>query len=385
MGKQKDKKKAGQVAILHLLPLEKYPPVMNFIRTLEQADPDCAVKVYTSYPDDSGIQLFVPSGPRVEIIRGGKRPASPKGFSGMLHRVGNLLRITGSLIRNKPSAILYYETFSVFPVWLMGLLTGWKSRILIHYHEYVSPAEIRNAPAMFRVFSRIELGVWPRAVWISHTHPLRMQQFVADYPGILPAEALQVIPNYPPGSWSEPDGLPRAQNGKRLVYVGVLGLETMYLPEVCAWLEGPGQSFTLDIYAFQVHPDVRAFLHRAGNQRIRLHSGVDYFSLPAILRQYDTGLVLYKGHIPNFVMIAPNKLFEYLSCGLEVWLPKQMVGSLPYVNDAVNPRVLAVDFENLNAETPRLLPPEEAMPARKEVYICEEAFQPLIAALTQKS
>lgn len=52
-----------------------------------------------------------------------------------------------------------------------------------------------------------------------------------------------------------------------------------------------------------------------------LDSGINYSDLPGVIRAYDVGVILYNGHIANYVFNAPNKLFEYLACGLDVWSP----------------------------------------------------------------
>ena len=49
----------------------------------------------------------------------------------------------------------------------------------------------------------------------------------------------------------------------------------------------------------------------------------------------------------NYVYNAPNKLFEYLACGLDVWFPDVMTGSVPYVTELTYPKVIAVNFTEL--------------------------------------
>ena len=373
---------APRIAIVHFLPLEKYPPVMNLVNTLSKSSVQAKVWVFSDHAPASVGERFLPENPKIKIVRPWIRYKP-----GPAEKIGRLLflaRIAFQLLLIRPSAVLSYESYSMLPVWLMTLFSAAKRRILIHYHEYESREEAERTSGFYRLLKRVEKKLWAKASWISQTHPLRMERFINDYPGLLPPEALKIVPNYPPQSWT--GGLrPDQGTGKKLVYVGVLGLETMYLPEVSAWLDGPGKKYSLDMYAFQVNPDVRKFLSESGSSRIRLHEGVHYYDLPEVLRLYDAGLILYKGHIPNYTLIAPNKLFEYLSCGLEVWLPKQMLGSMSFVNDKVRPRVLAVDFENLTVETDRLLPPGKGLPLREEVYICEEAFKPLVDALIQEN
>ena len=45
------------------------------------------------------------------------------------------------------------------------------------------------------------------------------------------------------------------------------------------------------------------------------------------MADYHIGLTLYNGHIPNFVYNVPNKVFEYLACGLDVWYSKDLIST----------------------------------------------------------
>ena len=96
----------------------------------------------------------------------------------------------------------------------------------------------------------------------------------------------------------------------------------------------------------------------------------------------DVGVVLYNGHIPNYIYNAPNKLFEYLACGLDVWFPDVMAGSMDYVNKNGFPKVLSIDFNNLN-KFDLAAAIERQGSESKYLFFCEEALKPLIDKLTQ--
>ena len=115
---------------------------------------------------------------------------------------------------------------------------------------------------------------------------------------------------------------------------------------------------------------------------IHIREGISYEELPNVLRKYDVGVVLYNGHIPNYVNNAPNKLFEYLACGLDVWFPEVMTGSMDYVNKNGSPRVLSIDFNNLN-KFDMAAAIERQGSESKYLFFCEEALKPLIDKLTQ--
>ena len=79
---------------------------------------------------------------------------------------------------------------------------------------------------------------------------------------------------------------------------------------------------------------------------------------------------------------TPNKLFEYQTCGLEVWVPGEMKGCAPFLREARAPRVRSVDFGNLDsldlASIRAGLAEEPPAPPR---YCCEDVLEPLRAVL----
>jgi hypothetical protein len=63
--------------------------------------------------------------------------------------------------------------------------------------------------------------------------------------------------------------------------------------------------------------------------------------------RYQIGIILHKGDTLNYVHNAPNKLFEYLVCGLDVWFPNEMQGVYPYERNDAFPKVISVDFTRM--------------------------------------
>ena len=110
---------------------------------------------------------------------------------------------------------------------------------------------------------------------------------------------------------------------------------------------------------------------------------VDYEQLPGVLRKYDIGVVLYNGHIPNYVHNAPNKLFEYLVCGLDVWFPDVITGSLEFVRDKDFPKVSAIDFTILK-DFKLTTAIERRGIAKDHTFFCEDALLPLIGKLSNQ-
>jgi hypothetical protein len=155
------------------------------------------------------------------------------------------------------------------------------------------------------------------------------------------------LPNYPPVRWKT---APRKITywPLRVVYVGALSLGTMHTENFAHWIVRQEGKVIWDIYSYNFTSDVKEFLSGLGTTFINLKPGVDYNQLPKILVEYSVGVILYNGHIPNFVYNAPNKLFEYLACGLDVWFPTEMIGSNDYVTVGTYPIVMKLDFTNLN-------------------------------------
>lgn len=84
------------------------------------------------------------------------------------------------------------------------------------------------------------------------------------------------------------------------------------------------------------------------NKNIKVLPPVKYFDLPLILTNYDIGLVLYKGHIPNYVYNVPNKVYEYLICGLEVWYSDKLVSTTKFVEKNNVYECEAINYESIN-------------------------------------
>jgi hypothetical protein len=224
-----------------------------------------------------------------------------------------------------------------------------KVPVFVHYHEYTSATEYRTGMALSKVFHNYEKYILSRAVWVSHTNEERMNRFKKD---ILPVQIKRsyLLPNYPPMKWSCSEESNDSQPSNSIIYVGALGMDSMYIKEFAEWVEKQNGKVHWDIYSQQNGEALVSYLSGIKSRYIHFKGRVNYFDLPAVLCKYSIGVILYKGHIPNYVYNAPNKLFEYLACGLDVWFPVQMEGSKPYITDGVYPKVVAVDFNNLDDE-----------------------------------
>lgn len=317
--------------------------------------------------------------PNIKIIRLGRSGNNLNVFE---RYIGYLVFYVGTLlglVTNLPRKILYYETISFFPVYLYKRFIKKSAGIWAHYHEYTTPKEYEKGMLLSRKFHVLEKRMYKDMDGLSHTNEYRMSFFLKDTSPITPLST-NIFPNFPPRKWY--DTIKRSTSVViRIVYIGSLSMDTMYTREMAAWVLAQDGKVTWDIYSFNFSPGAKAYLSALNTSIIRLKEGVNYESLPTILGNYDIGVILYTGHIPNYVYNAPNKLFEYLGAGLQVWIPDSLVGAFPYLEANEHPRVLALDFKTLSKMCYKDIVLGERNSASK-IYCAEEVYKPLLKYLS---
>ncbi|HET7115232.1 MAG TPA: hypothetical protein VFI29_01995, partial [Hanamia sp.] len=227
-------------------------------------------------------------------------------------------------------------------------LKGNKVNLLLHCHEYTSP-ENYNDMWLVQKMHKMETKMYPVSyVWISHTNEVRLEQFKKDHDlENVNKNIFHVMPNYPSRSWSSFKTDFGSTDKTRIVFVGSLGYDNMYLQETVDWVELNKDCFSLDIYAYNIDKKAKNLLDSINNNCINHYQGFDYKELPFILKKYDIGLVLYKPYNFNHVNGVSNKVFEYLACDLDVWFPKDNTYMLSMVREKSYPKILGLDFTNL--------------------------------------
>lgn len=367
-----------KLAIVHFNPIELYPPVMNWLNYIAaQSHGELEVRVYTTHALNMTHAFEAPSG-FIKIIRTGGIPQASS-----FRRYGTYVRFyAGTSLRLmawKPDTVLYYETISSFPALLYKRVIRPRSRLFIHYHEYTPPEEYRGGMILNRWFHRLEQKTYSRTAWLSHTNEERLYNFEKDQPGIsLPNK--QVMPNYPPAAWTI--SLPKTrQNPLRIVYAGSLSLEAMYAREFAEWVLAQNGKVIWDIYAVNISGDTKEYLDGLNKDLVRFKGSCDYFELPALLSQYDVGVVLYKGIIPNHIIAVSNKVFEYLSRGLDVWYSREMTGTYAYDTSGVYPKVLAIDGKAMGNFNLDVALDRTGLRFQPCIYHCEAIFEPLFETI----
>lgn len=251
------------------------------------------------------------------------------------------------LLLKRPDSVVVYETLSVFPAFIYSRIFK-KKKIHIHYHEFLSIPEREKSSKYMRILFKFET-ILLKKTSCSQTNKDRKLLFLKDN-SYLKEENVYVVPNLPPESWWQDYGQFKKQwnVGKiKLVYVGALDAETMFLEETLKWVVENSKDLELTIYSQNMSEGARKLIQKYRSNAININQALNYYQLPLELVQYDLGLVLYKGHIPNYVFNIPNKVYEYLSCGLKV-LSDSVITSL---KDSDLPGVISLELQDLNEKS----------------------------------
>jgi hypothetical protein len=328
-----------RIVILHFQPLEKYPPILNLIRDIEREGVE-KVSVLSTNTSNNWFKSLI------ALHRWGYL-GSNKFTRYATYIIFNALALLYLLFK-KPTKVVYYETLSCWPVYWYKKIRS-NSKVFIHFHEYTSCEEKKKSSAYYKNLLDKETYLLQQADWVSHTNDDRMRLFQLDYP-FLQDRQCHVFPNYPPADWSVCAQQIRANRAAsdiiKLVYVGALGMQTTYIKELAEWIQEQRGKYNLDIYTDNIEPEVMAFLQNLNCSYIKMKAAIPYFDLPEVLAQYDIGVVLYKGHIPNYIYNVPNKVMEYLACGLSVIYSKELVTTSVFQEKFALMQMKAIDFKN---------------------------------------
>lgn len=368
----------NKIAVIHYAPIELYPPTTNFLDIFNPGN--TRIYVFTCH-NINNLEPYRNN--RLSI----KRYAMP-GNEFVLWRLWKYFRfnfgVLFALIWLKPKKILYYETYSAYPVYLYKKYFNQKVEVFAHCHEYFSPEWWRNVSMrLMRYYYKKEVSyLYPRAVWLSQTNAKRLELFLQDI-GRPQLDTGHVYPNFPPKSWRSYRVTNEIASPVRLIYVGSFGsVKTLYIPEILEWVKSLNGKAVLDVYSIDVPREIEQYIKGLDCPFIQLKGPVPYTELPKVLANYDVGLILYKGTTKNFIYNAPNKLFEYLVCGLDVWYPQEIEGIYPYDSTEYWPKVTRLDFSDLCSHQVEELVTRKPGFERTVNYTCEEASAPLIGRLS---
>jgi hypothetical protein len=341
------RKRKNRFFIIHFYPLERYPPILNLLDYFAANAVEDIVVISTLNEKGGILKRYESSSKNIEIKR------TPAIVPNSIFRIFNYFYFYINsfylLFKYKPKAVWYFETISSLPAILYKKLRGNKVKLLVHYHEYRSPIEYRYNMRLVKKMYRMESEMFAgNYTWISHTNQNRLDNFIKDHHLENSNQSIfHTMPNYPSKYWIKEKTSFNSSNKVRLVYIGSLGFDTMYLKELVEWVRNNKQFLSLDFYTYNIDNKAKIFLQSMNDSCIKLHSGCNYDDLPGILKNYDVGLVIYKPVSENWIQNMPNKIFEYLACGLDVWFSKTIRYSLLIARENVYPKIVPLDFENL--------------------------------------
>lgn len=282
----------------------------------------------------------------------------------------------------RPSKVLYFESISSIPAILYKLFFP-DTRLFVHYHEYTTLEEYSKGMQVVRWNHYLENRFYFVFSWISHTNKKRLNLFHLDHPKVN-TKKLYCFPNYPSSLWSQKvfernSFADRGSLTLKLVYVGALSVEDTYIFEILDFVAA-NSYFELEIFSFQMEKEVMDYVESKKCSNIKFSGSIDYANIPLILKSKDIGLILYKGKTLNYIHNAPNKLFEYLNCGLDVWYPKEMIGCRDFKSE-LNPQVFEIDFNRIEYSITDYEFSYDNRPVNYGKYSAEDASKELLEML----
>jgi hypothetical protein len=359
----------NKLTIVHFQPVEGYPPVMNVIDSMVSE----GVETNVISTNHRGGDWFVNS--NSEVLRIGKS------YGSVINRYLCYLQfaIIGfwKLLKFKPGAIMIYESYSVLPVFLYSIICP-KVNLLIHYHEFESKAEKQRASGYSQFLFFLEKRLLSKAIWVSQTNIERKFKFQALFPQINEKQ-FRVFPNYPSENWVVKEKNRKNENSDivKFIHVGSLGIETTFVREFIEWIQMQEGRATLTVVSQNLEQAVIDLISQ--KHGVTLIRNIPYQELPEMIVKHHVGVVLYTGHVPNFIYNVPNKVNEYLACGLNVWYSDVLISTHEFAEENPQYPLYSVDFSKGEG----LLTPEYSSEPFKFNHWHEDAVQPLIDSIKQ--
>jgi hypothetical protein len=121
----------------------------------------------------------------------------------------------------------------------------------------------------------------------------------------------------------------------------------MYDKEVLDWININHDILDLTIFCQELDKDTKKLILGYNCKSIKLLQPIDYYNLLKELVKFDIGLVLYKWHIPNYVYSVPNKVYEYLYCGLHVIVDQKFITTIRLGIEQIH----VVDYSSLDLKS----------------------------------
>lgn len=331
-----------KIAVIHFQPLEKYPPVMNVINSIAAMN-NVYCTVYTT--NNSTTNWYNSNNVKIKRIATQQNSAILRYWCYIKFNIQCFI----SLLFLRPQLVIPFETYSILPCYLIKKVYT-NTKVIIHYHEYTSLPEINKASGYSKFLHKIEAKLFLLCNNISHTNKQRVDLFLKDNP-LVDKLKMMINPNYPPASWLNyeiQNKIDKDDNAVvKLVHVGAVSLTTMYIQNIVEWVVAQNGKYTLDFYTDNITSSAADYLKKINHRAIKLLPAINYYKLPQILVNYDVGLTLYNGHIPNYIYNVPNKVLEYLACSLQVWYSSELISTQTFVHENNIANCYKINFKNI--------------------------------------
>jgi len=370
-----------KIAFVHILPLEDYPPATHIIDFFSKHFEEILV---ISSNNNFGRKEYKNQKLKINrIIYPGYEKTKLKKI---LRSLTTLVYSVWKLLIFKPDVIIYVEPHSALSVYFYMRYINPNVELIIHNHElYLDSDFQKTGMRSLRLTHKMEKRfLYKKAKWISQTNKNRLNYFREENTN-LSNEVLKTLANYPPSHWQYKIKKEKKNTEKtRLVYVGVLSFENTYIKEIVEFVSKHNKSFDFTIYCYNASPEIRTYLKKQQDNIMFVESGIAYHDIPVNLSMFDVGLILHKGHNSNYVYNAPNKLFEYLACGLSVIFPEQIIGCHEYIREEKLPFIKSLNFQDLNIKTvKKIISDESTSEFQPTSYYCEKELSKLIAFINR--
>ncbi|RXJ46041.1 glycosyltransferase family protein [Gelidibacter gilvus] len=320
--------------------------------------------------------------PNIQIIRYRGIEKGMSAFKKLTQYIYIYSAVIMKLFKYKPQSLFFYETLSSFPFVVYSLFYK-KINLYIHYHELFTIEQLKKGRPLHNFLNRLEKRyLYAKAKWISETNRYRMKIFIDQYHLNFDRVKHRILPNYPPKKWIDQSKIvnvnQRDKSKIKLLHIGSLSFETMYLNEVLKQY-GNHEKFEITFYS---HLRDRIIIEKLTSyDNVTFKGSLNYDEIPNLKGLYDVGLVLYKGNSLNFTYNAPNKIFEYLALDLDVWCSDKLVTSKDYEIRSSYPKMLMVDFENLYRFNFQNALDKDKLTYKESPYYCETVYEPLAAQM----
>ena len=373
-----------KISIIHFQPLEYFPPALNFVRYLSGQD-KFLVSVATTRQANQPFRLEIGGKTKVNIFDMSNYQARSR-FGRALRYIGFIFATVRQILNSKPDVIVYFDPYSAWPAIIYCMIFNRRVRLWIHFHEYFAPEWYSQGMLIARVAHYLETRyAFDRAIGISQTNSDRVRLFLDDHPSV-DGSKLFAFPNYPPSSWGQSHRrIDELAGPTKFVALGSLTLKGTYLGEFCEWVHQQNGAVELDVYSLYFDEETKNFLHSLNSLWIRFHpKGIPYDQIPELFTEsaFHVGLVLYRCDHVNTIHCVSNKVFEYLVCGLDVWYPREMVGTTAYATNGIYPKVLPVDFNNLDELQPEMALSRDGHSYLRRDFNCELVNSDWVEKLT---